>query len=1555
MTSTRGRGRLRRLVATLAAGSLIGAALVAATPLPAAAADLPQPPPLLQRDQNVVTADPLPTVQIDNGYVWAQATIGSTVYAVGKFDNARAAGAAPGTSLTARSNVLAYDINTGSLLPFAPTTNGVVKAVAASPDGTRIYIGGSFTQVNGQTRYSFAALDAVTGQLVPGFTPSVGGAGVYALETSGSTVYVAGAFTQANGTARKNFAAFNATNGGLLPWAPVSNLQADAMAMDPLGAKVILAGRFSEVNGNTAMRGLAAVDTITGELDTTWALPYTVKNGMGSGSSAGKAGIFGLNTDHNAVFGTGWVYANAAVGNLEGTFAAEAGTGQVRWIADCLGDHYGVYSTGSVVYSTSHTHACSTVGLYPEQNPRVHRLFEAYTADARGTLGNNPHAGSTYANWVGTPGPSAYTYSPDFSTGNTTGLGQAALSITGVGNIISVAGEFRSVNNLQFEGIVRFSTTPPGGAKQAPRLSGANWVPTANSFVPGRARVSILTNWDRDDLDLTYELRRSGTSTPVAAVSKPSTWWNKTTVTLDDTTATPGSTYTYTVVAKDANGNQASSQAATVTIAEGGSGAYVGAVLGDNPQLYYPLGSVSQDWAGANPPVFGSGVTAATPGIANSTTGHSNFAGNTNGRVSSTTTVTAPTEFSTELWFRTTTNSGGKLIGYGAAASGNSNSYDRHVYMANNGRLLFGVYPGAVRTVQSAASYNNGQWHHMVASQSSAGIRLYVDGQLVASDNSVTTAESYLGYWRIGGDNLGSWTSAPSSYYFNGSIDEVAVYPYALSETQIRNHYGIGMGFVSPTAVFTAAPTDLSVVFDASGSSAASPATLSSYSWDMGDGTPALTGPNVNHSYALAGTYTVKLTVVDSNGLSATSEQQVSVLGPNQLPTAAFEVSPTGLTATADAGASADPDGSIVSYQWAWGDDTTSEGQVASHLYGAAGSYDVTLTVTDDRGGIATISHQVEVTHADPVAHFTPSTSGLSVQVDSAGSSASDGASLTYSWNWGDGTADGAGATASHTYSASGTYPITLTVTDSLGSTDTTSESVTVTAETFTASDTFSRVVSSGWGAAESGGVWAPAGGSSSVLSVVGGAGRFDLATGATREVLLQGTSVRDSISKITYTMTQGPASGAAYVGLGMRYTSAGSYQAVAWHRNDGSVWLLLRRAGTVIASLPLSGLTWSAGSTFHIAAEATGSSPTTIRVKVWADGAAEPASWQLTTTDSTAGFQAAGTPSVFHYRTGAGAVSSPVLVDNFTLKDLDVPVANVPPVASFTSSVSGLSVAVNGSDSSDSDGSISSYAWAFGDGGTGSGATTSHSYTLAGTYTVTLTVTDNQGATHSISHPVTVESVLPPDPEPEQPIVSDEFERTATNGWGSATLGGPWTITGGSASAASVSDGVARFSLAAGSSRYASLNSTSVGDGVIETEFQISAAPGTGGTYVGAVARQAGSDQYQARVWLRPDGTVWLVLNQGSNLLATQPLSGMTYSADTSYRLKVSVTGMFPTTIAMKFWASDAPEPGWQLTRTDATASLQAPGPVGLTASRAGSSTSAATVSFGSFVAKPS
>jgi len=129
-----------------------------------------------------------------------------------------------------------------------------------------------------------------------------------------------------------------------------------------------------------------------------------------------------------------------------------------------------------------------------------------------------------------------------------------------------------------------------------------------------------------------------------------------------------------------------------------------------------------------------------------------------------------------------------------------------------------------------------------------------------------------------------------------------------------------------------------------------------------------------------------------------------------------------------------DSDGAITSYAWAFGDGTVASGLSVSHAYAAAGTYTVTLTVTDAGGLTGSDTAVVQVSNRPPVANAGPDRTadvGTSVAFDGSGSRDADGRIATYAWTFGDG-ASASGATATHAYGAPGTYTVTLTVVDDL-------------------------------------------------------------------------------------------------------------------------------------------------------------------------------------------------------------------------------------------------------------------------------------------------------------------------------------------------------------------------------------------------------------------------------------------------------------------------------------------------------------------------------------------
>ncbi len=230
----------------------------------------------------------------------------------------------------------------------------------------------------------------------------------------------------------------------------------------------------------------------------------------------------------------------------------------------------------------------------------------------------------------------------------------------------------------------------------------------------------------------------------------------------------------------------------------------------------------------------------------------------------------------------------------------------------------------------------------------------------------------------------------------------------------------------------------IALAFDASNSSD-SDGTLVGYAWDFGDGSTG-TGVKVSHTYAATGTYSVTLIVTDDAGDSATETAQVTIGAGNQPPTADAKgpyMTVAGKAVEFDGSGSSDSDGSIVSYDWSFGDGATGSGVKPTHTYTSKGTYNVTLTVTDDGNAVDSVATSVSVDPANQAPTADPAgpyiaTAGEKLVFDATGSMDSDGSISTYAWDFGDGTT-GSGANPSHTYSSAGTYNVTLKVTDNGG------------------------------------------------------------------------------------------------------------------------------------------------------------------------------------------------------------------------------------------------------------------------------------------------------------------------------------------------------------------------------------------------------------------------------------------------------------------------------------------------------------------------------------------
>ncbi|MET9594267.1 LamG domain-containing protein [Streptomyces sp. NPDC006516] len=739
-----GSGRVRAASAALClfAGALTATAAGAS---PAAALT----PPV------AITADDLTTWQT-NGIVWAMAARDGVVYAGGTFSTVRPPDAAAGTSEQPAVNFAAFDAATGAPtgcdLSFTLSSGtATVRALALSPDGGTLYAGGQFGAVNGVGVSNIAAVDTATCTPRQDFKIAVS-ATVRALDATEDTVYLGGDFNSVGGQTRNKFAAVT-TGADLLPWTANADEVARAVEVTPDGQHVALGGDFFTVNGTTS-HALAVVDATTGALTTSY--PGFIPN---------TSTVQDLTTD-----ATGLYTANEGTGGgvFDGRIAIDLDDYQQRWRDTCLGATQAVLVHSGVLYSGSHAHDCASMGGFPDQ-PRRHLLAQSVDD------------------------PTLLPWFPDTNDGIGEPVGPRVMAQTDKGgsHYLWVGGEFTTVNGAGQQGLTRFADGPDTGAPWVPNVS-------LSTVAPGKIDVQWQTSFDTDDGELTYRIYKDGAGTPVHTVSGYSLFWDRPQLKWTDTDVAAGETHSYRITASDGTNTSAKSPAQSATVASS-TQAYPARVLSDGASLYWRYDEGTSTFAADTTGGLNNGFLRNAPAyrqtpaaIAGDSTaigfdGASEYAYSNKRH-------TQPTRFSVETWIKTTTTRGGKIIGFGNLTMQNSTRFDKHVYMTDTGRLVFGVYSGGRRTVTTTGSYNDGAWHHVVATQGPAGVALYVDGQVRASNFLYTSNENYPGYWRVGGDNLANWANRPTSNFFAGQIDETAVYPTALSASTVSAHYALRTG-----------------------------------------------------------------------------------------------------------------------------------------------------------------------------------------------------------------------------------------------------------------------------------------------------------------------------------------------------------------------------------------------------------------------------------------------------------------------------------------------------------------------------------------------------------------------------------------------------------------------------------------------------------------------------------------------------------------------------------------------------------------------------------------
>jgi PKD repeat protein len=544
-----------------------------------------------------------------------------------------------------------------------------------------------------------------------------------------------------------------------------------------------------------------------------------------------------------------------------------------------------------------------------------------------------------------------------------------------------------------------------------------------------------------------------------------------------------------------------------------------------------------------------------------------------------------------------------------------------------------------------------------------------------------------------------------------------------------------------------AGATGTPVILDSRGSSDADGDSLYR-AWDFGDGITA-TGAQPAHTYYVAGTYTVVLSVTDPAGATSRDTATVVATGddvtppPNQPPVADLDYgvrqnAGEGQPKAFRADRSYDPEGEPLTFRWDFGSGVVATGIEIDHTYRDNGSFPAWLIVTDPHGLADTLEMTVDVSNSSPRltlgAAPPPVGVGELVSVGAAFSDPGlDDGPWTYRIDWGDGSPAATGSLAAqgsfggtHAYTVGGTYAITFTVRDKDGG------------EGSHYPDPKAQVTVLGPNAAPT--------------AVLNASTRSALEG---EEVVLdgKGSSDPEGLPLAYYWTFSEKNDWARGIELHNSYSQQGEYTVTLTVTDAGgassqaSTTITVQNAPPRVSRVTASPLGVTSGAIASVTAAVRDDgedAPFTI-VADWGDGRAD-------TTQYT--YSLAGDYSF--ERTHAYAVDGSYLA-TLSVRDKDGALG----VTSWTIEVGspraptavaggpyagqeGSAITFDGGSSSDPQGGALTYRWDFGDGSTATGVAPFHAWANQGSYTVRLTVTDAEGLTNAATAAVSVSNVAP-------------------------------------------------------------------------------------------------------------------------------------------------------------------------------------------------------------------